>query len=180
VALARALSSIRLVSLGVLLLLAAGCETIQTGSDYDRAASFAGYHSFSIVSRQLSNPFVVDRVDNAIRGYLQGRGYVYAADPTQADFTVDFALGSQEPADIQPYPDASAGRWYDGPGWRGGPDLQQYREGTLSVDIFDNKTHRPVWHGWGTKTLSESDIEESQETIDKAVASVLKNFPPHS
>jgi hypothetical protein len=185
----RALSSTRLVSLGILLLLAAACETIQTGSDYDRAASFADYHSFSIMSRQhnqLRNPFVVERVDNAIRDYLQSRGYVYAANSAQADFTVDFTLGSKERTDIQTYPDPWAGGWYGGPGWWGSPywgsgiDVQHYREGTLSIDIFDNKTHRPVWHGWGKKPLSESDIEASQEAINKAVASVLKNFPPHS
>jgi hypothetical protein len=185
-ALARVLSSARLAWLTVLVLLAAACETIQTGSDYDHTASFAGYHSFAIMRRehhQLRNPLVVQRTDDAIKSYLQSRGYVYVEDPAQADFTVDFTLGAQERTDIRTYPNTWSGGWYGRPGWYGpywgnSIDVRQYREGTLSVDIFDSKTRRPVWHGWAKKTLSEGDIEHSEEGINKAVASVLEKFPP--
>ena len=57
-------------------------------------------------------------------------------------------------------------------------DVRQYHEGTLSVDVFDAHTHRPVWHGWAKKDLTRSDIENSAEPIRKAVAAVLAKFPP--
>jgi hypothetical protein len=57
-------------------------------------------------------------------------------------------------------------------------DVRQYREGTLSIDVFDGHTHRPVWHGWAKKELSRKDIEQSETPIRQAVTSVLAKFPP--
>jgi hypothetical protein len=182
----------RALGLGVLALLAMACETLQVSSDYDRAASFAGYHSFALVPRehpQVSNPLVVQRTQDAIKAYLTSRGYEYVTDPAKATFAVDFTLGSQERIDVQSYPQPWGGAWvgpgwYGSPGWWGGPywgngiDVRQYTEGTLSIDVFDGKTHRPVWHGRATKTLSSSDTG-SEEQIQHAVASVLEKFPPN-
>jgi hypothetical protein len=184
----RAPALVRLTCLTALLLLAAGCETLQTGSDYDHAANFSGYHTFTIMQRPhryVPNALIVQRTEDAIKSDLQSRGYVYVDDPAKADFTVDFTMGSQERTDVTSYPSAwaAAGAW-GGPGWWGGPywgntvDVRQYQEGTLSVDVFDEKTRRPVWHGWAKKTLSQSDLEHSTEPINKAVAEVLKKFPP--
>jgi hypothetical protein len=186
---ARIQAPARLVCLGVLALLAAGCETLRTGSDYDRTASFAGYHTFALMPRQhqqVGNPLVVQRTEDAIRFNLTSRGFAYVQDPAQADFVVDFTLGSEERIDITSYPSPWVGRggWYGGPGWWGRPywgsnvNVRQYTEGTLSVDVFDGKTRRPVWHGWARKTLSQSDIEQSAVPINRTVAEVLKAFPP--
>jgi hypothetical protein len=189
-ALARVLSFARLAWVGVLVLVAAACETLQTGSDYDHAASFAGFHSFTITRRQNDqppDPLVTQRAYDGIVGYLQSRGYVYVEDPAKADFTVDFNLGSQERTEIYSYyPSPWCTGWCAGPGWWGGPywsstlDVRQYREGTLWVNIFDNKTRRAVWHGWAKKTLSQGDVEHSTEAINTTVASVLDKFPPVS
>lgn len=53
-----------------------------------------------------------------------------------------------------------------------------YRQGTLSIDIFDGHSHRPVWHGWAHKELTRADIEHSAGLIREAVDSVLAQFPP--
>jgi hypothetical protein len=188
-ALARVLSSARLVLLGALVLLAAACETLKTGSDYDHAASFAGYHSFTIVSRQhhqLPNALIAQRAEDSIRGYLQSRGYVYVEDAAKADFTVDFTLGAEQRTEIYSYPEPWSSGWCAGPGWWGGPywnstlDVRQIQEGTISVNIFDNKTRRPVWHGWAQKTLSPGDVDHSAEAINTAMTAVLGKFPPLS
>lgn len=180
------LSRSRVPGLIALALMLAACETLRTGSDYDHAASFAGYHTFVLMPRQhrdLHNPLVLQRTEDAIRSYLESRGYVYETDPSRADFAVDFTIGSHERTDIQSYPEPWGGPWYR-PGWWGGPywgntlDVRQYREGTLSIDVFDDRSHRPVWHGWAKKTLSRSDIEHSEEPIRQAVAAVLAKFPP--
>jgi hypothetical protein len=57
-------------------------------------------------------------------------------------------------------------------------DVRQYREGTLSVDVFDAHTHRPVWHGWAKKELTRSDMQNSTQAINNAVQAVLAKFPP--
>jgi hypothetical protein len=166
------------------------CTTLQVGSDYDKSAVFSGYHTFTIMQREhrgVHNPLVVTRTDDAIRQTLIDKGYSPAPDPAAADFTVDFTIGSKERTDINSYPTPYGGPgwgWGGGPGWWGGPywgnelDVRQYREGTLSVDVFDAKTHRPVWHGWAKKELTRKDLEQSEQPIKEAVAAVLAKFPP--
>jgi len=50
--------------------------------------------------------------------------------------------------------------------------------GTLAIDVFDGRTHRPEWHGWAQKELTRKDLEQSVEPINKAVSTVLAKFPP--
>jgi uncharacterized protein DUF4136 len=180
------------LTLAAAIVLIEGCATLQVGSDYDRSASFANFHSFTLMKREHhganagTSPLVVQRADDAIKAELQRKGYTLSADPAAADFAVDFTIGSQERTDINSYPDPYVGPgwgwgrrgWWGGPYWGDNLDVRQYREGTLSIDIFDAHGHRPVWHGWAKKELSRSDIEQSEEPIRKAVQSVLARFPP--
>jgi hypothetical protein len=160
---------------------------MRTGSDFDRTANFVGLRNFTIMQRpheQVRNPLMVQRTQDAIRSRLQSRGFTYVEDPTQADFAVDFTLGSRERINIQSYPAPWGTAWYGGPGWWGRPywgntiDVRQFQEGTLSIDIFDDKTNRPVWHGWATQQLSQSDNDMSEDAINRAVTAVLDRFPP--
>ncbi len=169
-----------------------GCATMHVGSDYDRNATFVNYHSFTLMNRAhrgpggVTNPLVIQRTEDALKAEMAAKGYQLTSDPASADFTVDFTIGSQERTDINSYPDPYAGMgWGWGrPGWWGGAywgdtiDVRQYREGTLSIDIFDARSHKPVWHGWAKKELSRKDIESSDEPIRRAVAAVLARFPP--
>jgi Domain of unknown function (DUF4136) len=167
------------------------CSTLQVGSDYDRQATFMNYHTFTVMKREhhsVHNPLVVQRTEDAIKEDLAQKGYRLAASPSEADFTVDFTVGSHERTDINSYPEPYAGAgwvgWGGGPGWWGGPywgnniDVTRIREGTLSIDVFDARNHRPVWHGWAKKDLSQQDIDHSEQPIRNAVAAVLAKFPP--
>lgn len=166
----------------------AGCSSLRVASDYDHAASFAGYHSFSWMVREhrgVANPLVVQRAHDAIEAELKTRGFSEAADPAAADFIVDFTIGSRERTEVNTYPAPyTSSGWWNGQAWWGYPywggevDVRQYREGTLSIDVFDAHSLRPVWHGWVRKELSRSDIEHSEAPIRAAVAAVLAQFPP--
>jgi len=167
----------------------AACESLRVGSDFDRSASFAGYHSFGWMPREhhgTVNPLVVQRTHDAIQAELIRRGFSYTEDTAAADFVVDFTIGSRERIEIESYPGTYVGGpgWWGAPGWWGYPywgpevDVHQYREGTLAIDVFDGRSHRPVWHGWAKKDLSRSDIEQSEAPIHAAVAAVLAKFPP--
>ena len=187
-------SSVRPATCGpvaVLALVAAltgACSTLKVGSDFDHAASFSGYRTYSWLPRERrgnSNPLTVQRARDAIDSELIAKGFHEASDPQAADFVVDFTIGSHERTDVESYPAAYAGPWWGVRGWWGGPywgdtiDVRQYREGVLSIDMFDQRTHRPVWHGWAKKELSRSDIENSAAPISNAVRTILQAFPPH-
>ena len=165
----------------------AACATLRVGNDYDRNASFASYHSFTLLPREHqgnANPLIVQRARDAIQAELTQKGFAYVSDAAAADFAVDFTIGARERMEVRSYPAPYAG-WYSGyPGWWGYPywgsevDVRQYREGTLAIDVFDVHTHRPVWHGWAKKELTGADIERSEAPIHGAVSAVLAKFPP--
>jgi hypothetical protein len=175
-----------------LIILAAACTTLQVGSDYDHSASFSNYHAFVVMQRRHHGEYadtsalVVQRAEDAIRSELISRGYTPAADRSAADFAVDFTIGSRERTDVNTYPDPYVGPgwgwgrrgWWGGPYWGDNVDVRQYREGTLSIDIFDARSHRPVWHGWAKKELTRKDVENSEGPIRNAVNAVLAKFPP--
>jgi uncharacterized protein DUF4136 len=185
----RSFAAPRFAAVAIVLLLASACSTLQVGSDYDHAATFQHYKTFTVMQRAhhgSSNPLVAVRASDAIKADLQQKGFIEASDPSKADFTVDFTIGAQERTDINTYPEPYMGPawgwgsmgWWGGPYWGTGLDVRQYHEGTLSVDVFDTHTHRPVWHGWAKKELTRKDIENSAEPIRNAVAAVLAKFPP--
>ena len=163
------------------------CTSLKVGSDFDHSATFSGYHTFAWMSREhygTHNPLVVERTRDAIRARLTNTGFVYAEDAAVADFVVDFTIGAHERVDVESYPAPYVGAWYSYPGWWGSPywgnsiDVRKYREGILSIDVFDARNHRAVWHGWAKKELSQADIDRSEAPIRAAVAGVLENFPP--
>ncbi len=51
--------------------------------------------------------------------------------------------------------------------------------GTLNLDMYEVATKKQVWRGEATKTLgSPKTPEKLQKNIDKAMAKLLKNYPP--
>jgi Domain of unknown function (DUF4136) len=51
--------------------------------------------------------------------------------------------------------------------------------GTLVLDIYDPATKQLVWTGSATKTIDTgSNHEKHMEKLDKAIAKLLRNYPP--
>jgi len=171
-------------------LLVTGCESIQTHSDYDPAADFSGYRSFSWVadnplmgSTAGGNPLTRERVQQAIVQTLTAKGYQFVADRNNADFVVGFTVGARDKVRVDtttqpmgfrgPY-----GRW--GMAYYQEVDVREYSEGRLAIDVFDVELKRPVWHGYGTKSLTGGDEKEPEKLINSAVAAILADFPSGS
>jgi len=178
----------RLLSVATLGLMLAACASLKVGQDFDRTSNFSGYRAFSWMPREhhgARNPLVAQRAREAIQAELMRKGFSTVEDAQAADFVVDFTIGAQERMDIHSYPAPYAGPWrWGSPSWWGYPywgnevSVRNYREGTLSIDVFDAHTHKAVWHGWAKKELSQADIERSEGPIRSAVAAVLEQFPP--
>ena len=70
-------------------------------------------------------------------------------------------------------------------GWRGFGDgtinisEQDYKEGTLVIDIYDGKTEKLLWRGSAEGTLSDK-AAKNENKLEKAVAKMFRNFPPNS
>jgi hypothetical protein len=171
-------------------LLIAACESISARSDYDHSFDFTGYHTFSwisekpmIVASPEVSPLAQGRIQKAITQTLATKGIRYVPDPANADFVIAFTVGSRQQVSVSsasayPYPIG-----YVGPhGW-GSPyyqdiDVREYTQGRLAVDVFDVKLKQPVWTGIATKNITGSDQANPKELVEKAVAEILKDFPP--
>jgi hypothetical protein len=170
--------------------LLAGCaSTMQARSDYDTSQDFSSYRLFTwmdadpliapaATTTQIS-PLNRRRIVEAIEAQLGAKGFQRTSDREAADFVVAYTAGARDRLDIQAYPVPYRGYWRWGHSYYGdGVDVDTYREGTLAIDVFDGKAHHPVWHGWATKRITESDVREAAEQIPLAVAAILEDFPP--
>lgn len=184
----NAFASSCLLMIAFIGMLLGACASLRVGNDFDHNTRLSGYRTFAWMSREhygTPNPLVIQRTRDAVQAELTNKGFTYTNDAVGADFVVDFTIGARERVDIQSYPAPYAGPWaWEYPGWWGytywgnAIDVRKYREGTLSIDVFDAHSRKAVWHGWAKKELSQADIDRSEAPIRVAVAAVLEKFPP--
>lgn len=167
-----------------------GCATINTGSHFDETANFGAYKSFSwidddpLISADTSIPvsaLAQSMIKSAIQSELEQKGYAFTQDRSDADFVVAYTIGTREKIRIDSYPAYYRGRW----GWHVPYSYYYYREisahtytrGTLGVDIFDNESGKPVWHGWAEKTVTQSDRADPGPSIKEGIGMLFESFP---
>lgn len=166
------------------------CATISTGSHYDETTDFRAYESFSwIDDRPLiasSDSIAVSalaqsKIAAEIQRNLEQAGYSFVDSRDAADFVVGFTVGTRDEIRIDSYPSYYRGHW----GWHvpysyyyyQDYTVHSYTKGTLGVDIFDNESGKPVWHGWAEKTVTESDRADPGPAIEEGVRKLFEEFP---
>lgn len=169
-----------------LALVAVACSSCATGptvrTDADPQADFSRYRTYVWVYEgppRGMNPMLYERVRVAIDRQLQAQNFTPGR---PGDFAVGFTIGARDRVEINDF--GPYGPSYVGWGWRGwGPrgrpttyQIRQFTEGTLTIDIYDVATRRPVWHGVATDRIGSGPIDQAR--IDGAVAAVLQRFPP--
>lgn len=132
------------------------------------------------------NPVMKVRVDKSIEEAFIAKGYTLITDAEKADFTVSYTVGSREEIKVNSYPTPYNNGWNRGyfgsRGYYGGismgteTNVRQYTEGKLAIDVYDVKTHQPVWHGWAIKRLKSNDTETPSSKINDAVVQVVNQF----
>jgi hypothetical protein len=177
-----------------------GCSSVYVSSDYDPAVDRSRYVSYLWSSKQddvdsagisARNPFIYNRVRNAVDRELALRGYELKKS-APVDFVVGIhirkALKSALFQDPFYYPRGFyRGRYrgqvfmYDP--WWGGWDfpayVRFYEEGLLFVDIIDGRSNKPVWRGsaWGA-LRDHPDMEAVQSDVDRTVSKIIERFSP--
>ena len=170
-------------------LLASACAAIQADSDYYRAADFAKLHTYAWMaesplirsqSKLLEiSPSTVQRIRDAIERELASKSFERVAARDDADFVISFTVGARDTINIDDYPPYYRGDWnWNTTYYWPRVDAAMYTEGTLAIDVFDNSTREPIWHGWARKTIAGADIDDPEPTIKAAVAAILEDFPP--
>jgi hypothetical protein len=175
--------------------LALACASpIKTAFDADPGVDMTRYTTYAWISTSsliaptegvmrgdYISPIDDQRIRREVDGQLQARGY-RPADRADADLIVTYGVGSKDQVRVTDTPGRSSyyyGGYGYGPWYQGSTvNVQQYTEGTLTIELFDRKTKDAVWVGWGSKRLSKSD--ERDEVIQQAVQKILAPLPGHA
>jgi hypothetical protein len=147
-------------------------------TDFDHQANFSQFKTYSWQAIKDPNPLWDARIKNAVDAQLAAKGW------TQVDSGGDVAIVAIETTKtertLQTFYNEFGGGW----GWRGfggfgdsTTTVQDYKEGTLLIDMYDTKTKQLIWRGSAEDTLSDK-AAKNEKNLDKGVAKMLKKFPP--
>jgi len=174
---------IRTVVCAMLFLAALGtafAQQVQT--DFDHQANFSQYKTYSWQEIKPPDSLWDSRIKNAVDAQLAAKGWIQV--PSGGDVAIVAIKTTQTQRSLQTFYDGMGGGW----GWRrfGGGGFgesttteQDYKEGTLVIDLYDAKTKQLIWRGSAEDTLS-SKAEKNEKNLDKGVAKMFKKFPPDS
>lgn len=158
------------------------CSTINVVTDFDESVDFSKYGSFFFARPRLQqqrpggrvrNPLFNQDVMREIKPIMESKGFTEARRREDADLLVVFYAAVQNRRDwVQPtYHIGRLGRvWHVRPG-----RFQNYKEGTLVIDIVDNGEKALIWQGVGKSVLDRTD--PSRNLVD-SVKKILERFPP--
>lgn len=189
----------------VVLTLSACASAIQSTVDVADQADFSNFQTYawitdeSLIARsdatsELGYPLNEQRTRAAVERELARKGYRKVSG-TEADFVVSFTVGSR--VRVQQYYNnygysyhgyhhgftryGYAGYGYPGYGHFGSTaSVQTFTEGSVVVDIFDNRSKEAIWHGSASKRLSRKDKDNATQLIDQAIASLFIEFPDNN
>jgi hypothetical protein len=163
-------------SAAIALLFATGLFAQQVKTDYDRGTDFSHYKTYSWEKVQTSDPLWVGRIKEAVNSALTAKGL------TPVESGGDVAIVAIEMTKNQ----QSLNTFYNGfgGGWRWGggfanatTTVDNYKVGTLVVDLFDANTKQVIWRGSSSDTLSDKS-DKNIKNLDKGVQKMFDHFPP--
>jgi hypothetical protein len=167
--------------LGLVLGLAGSASAQDVKTDYDKAADFSKYHTFSAkIATSWNNPFSEQRAIAEIEKGLTAKGWK-KADAASADTLVMIHGATEVKRDLNTFYSGYGGYGYRGYGGMGmataSTTVNEYTVGTMVVDIFDAKTKQLLWRGTGSDEVSDK-ADTNEKKIAKATEKMFKNFPP--
>jgi hypothetical protein len=174
----------KLFVIGAVALFTAACGySIKTATDYDRNVRFSNYHSYYILKGNSSgNPLMDQRATADVESALAVKGWSQVPEG-QGQAAVVIHAATKTKHTYETLYDGFGGGWGWRRRWGGFGDattfVNDYRVGTLVVDIFDAQTRDAIWHGFASDALSDSATSNAKAT-EQAVDKMFTDFPPRS
>ncbi|PCH96708.1 MAG: hypothetical protein COB83_05050 [Gammaproteobacteria bacterium] len=194
------MSNLKIILVTAFAIVVASCTTTYKAKvDFDRNTNVdtLNYKTFAwlttgkiMAPAQDVNPVMKLRVDEEVENAFIAKGYKLVTNAEDADFTISYTVGNRDKIKVHSYPSTYGGGFGWGRGYYGGyygglygglyggteTHVRQYTEGKLAIDVYDVKTHQPVWHGWATKRLTSDDKEAPSSIIKEVVNEVVAQF----
>ena len=171
-------SSILILFLFVFL---ASCSPgLQVSSDYDIATNFRDIKTFAWYTDKVKtkpdsaqyDTFFDKRMKKALETQFKNQGMSYTA--TNPDVYINYSVNvsnQQRYRNTSPY-----GYGYYGYPFGMGTTVQQYKEGTITIDMINGKKNELLWRGVGETEVGNRNL--SEEKIHQIVTNILRQYPP--
>jgi Domain of unknown function (DUF4136) len=158
--------------------------------NFDKDADFSKYKSYKWVELKDASK-MDDLTDKAIRESVDAQLAAKGLSKTEGD-NADLYIGYQAAVGQEKQFTSYNTGWGYGPGWYGGGwygggmaggtttgQTSTIYTGQLAVDMYDSAKHDLVWRGVASKTIdTKAKPEKRQKNLDKAVAKLMKKYPP--
>jgi len=175
------------------LVMLSACSSIQVRADADETVNIANYHYYAwepLVKEgaaggpAFDNPLNEQRLREAIDQQLAARNIRLAEGENKPECYVRLAIGSRHAIDgddrLPVRVGVGFGSWSPGFGSSVmiSNDLRYlYREGRITVDLFDEVTRKPIWHVTVEQDLSYLTGSNAQQRINEVVQAMFAKFP---
>lgn len=176
---------ILLMALPALLILS--CKpTLKVSSDYDRSVNFSTYKTFSLyylITNKNVSELNENRIWNSVRSEMIKKGFL------ENDQHPDIVVNAVSVVKNKKYVSATTtgygGAYRPYGDWAGGVgtatantrfQTNNYKEGSLVIDVVDVKTKRLIWQGTGSAQF-EKNPKNPDEVVSNVVSKILSDFP---
>jgi len=164
--------------IGIALLGATAAFGQQVKTDYDRATDFSQYKTYSWEKVQTKDSLWVDRIESAVNTALAAKGWTQV--PSGGKVAIVAIETTQNQPTLDTFYDGFGGGWR----WRGmggfgdsTTTVENYKVGTLVLDLFDANSKKLIWRGSSSDTLSDKS-DKNIKNLDKGVQKMFQHFPP--
>jgi hypothetical protein len=174
----------------ILLFFAAGSVLGQdVRFNFDKSVDFSKLKTYRWVA--IRDAAKVDELTDkdikaAVNAELRKKG-LEIDESDKADLDVGYQASVDQEKQLYSY---SSG-WGEGPGWYGSgctgwsgvttTTTSTIYIGQLDLDFYDSRGHNLIWRGMVSQTIDpNAKPEKQQKKLEKAVAKLLKSFPPEA
>ncbi|MFL6230678.1 MAG: DUF4136 domain-containing protein [Pyrinomonadaceae bacterium] len=175
----------------LLLLCSADAAAQDVRFNYLQGTQFSKYRTYKWVTApgvQYPNQLLDGQIKQSIDAQLSTKGLT-RTDTDEPDLYVIYQLAVDQEKQWNAY--STGGDMWGWGGWGGwgGRGMggmssttvtsSTINVGTLNLDLYDVGTKKQIWRGMATKTVKhQKDPQKLQKNLDKAMAKLLKNYPP--
>lgn len=153
-------------------------------SNTDPEADFFQYKTFGFFENLQTDARGYEALETgiikeAITGEMTRRGLEQSEEP---DLLVNFYIYTKEKLQSRQTPSTGVayghrGRYSTWATYGTQTEIQQYTEGTLTIDVVDAKTNKLAWEGAVVGRITQKKLENIEETLNAAVAATYQKFP---
>ena len=138
---------------------------------------FSKYHTYKWVAIEGAshpNQIMDAEIKQAVDSQLATKGLT-KTDSDKADVYVGYQIAVDQEKQWNGYGMGGGIRW----GGMATATSSTINVGTLVLDLYDPATKQLVWTGSATKSLDPgSNQQKNEKNLNKAMAKLLKNYPP--